>query len=92
MPFNNVNVGKEFLLIQKCAFRQQAHPNFDNQLKLVVFYDNNDELDNISYECTFVQRNKYVLYCHTVKLTQKCIFLKFLLLHFYVIFADYNSF
>ena len=24
MPLNNVNVGKEFLAIQKCAFRQQA--------------------------------------------------------------------
>jgi hypothetical protein len=28
MPLNNVNVGKEFLRIQKCAFRQQAFPNF----------------------------------------------------------------
>ena len=28
MPLNNVNVGKEFLPIQKCAFRQQAFPNF----------------------------------------------------------------
>ena len=27
MPLNNVNVGKEFLQIQKCAFRQQAFPN-----------------------------------------------------------------
>ena len=27
MPLNNVNVGKEFLPIQKCAF-QQAFPNF----------------------------------------------------------------
>ena len=25
---NNVNGGKEFLLIQKCAFRQLAFPNF----------------------------------------------------------------
>ena len=28
MPLNNVNVGKEFLPIQKCAFRHQAFPNF----------------------------------------------------------------
>ena len=28
MPLNNVNVGKEFLPIQKYAFRQQAFPNF----------------------------------------------------------------
>ena len=28
MPLNNVNVGKEFLPIQKWAFRQQAFPNF----------------------------------------------------------------
>ena len=28
MPLNNVDVGKEFLQIQKCAFRQQAFPNF----------------------------------------------------------------
>ena len=28
MALNNVNVGKEFLPIQKCAFRQQAFPNF----------------------------------------------------------------
>jgi len=28
MPLNNVNVGKEFLLIQKCAFQQQVFPNF----------------------------------------------------------------
>ena len=28
MPLNNVNIGKEFLPIQKCAFRQQAFPNF----------------------------------------------------------------
>ena len=28
MPLNNVNVGKEILPIQKCAFRQQASPNF----------------------------------------------------------------
>ena len=30
MPLNNVNVGKEFLLIQKCGFRQQAFLTFDN--------------------------------------------------------------
>ena len=28
MPLNNVNAGKEFLPIQKCAFRKQALPNF----------------------------------------------------------------
>ena len=28
MPLNNVNEGKEFLPIQKCAFRQQVLPNF----------------------------------------------------------------
>ena len=28
IPLNNVNVGKEFLPIQKYAFRQQAFPNF----------------------------------------------------------------
>ena len=28
MPLNNVNVGKEFLPIQKCALRQQACRNF----------------------------------------------------------------
>ena len=28
MLLNNVNVGKEFLPLQKCAFRQQAFPNF----------------------------------------------------------------
>ena len=28
IPLNNVNVGKEFLQIQKCAFQQQAFPNF----------------------------------------------------------------
>ena len=27
MPLNNVNVGKEFLQIQKCAFPQHAFPN-----------------------------------------------------------------
>jgi hypothetical protein len=28
MPFNNVNLGKEFLPIQKFAFRKQAFSNF----------------------------------------------------------------
>ena len=28
LPLNDVNVGKEFLLIQKFAFRQQAFPKF----------------------------------------------------------------
>jgi hypothetical protein len=28
IPLNNVNVGKEFLPIQKCALRQQVFPNF----------------------------------------------------------------
>ena len=28
MPLNNINVGKEFLPIQKCAFRKQAFPNY----------------------------------------------------------------
>ena len=28
MPLNNVNVGKEFLPIQKCAFLQKALPNY----------------------------------------------------------------
>ena len=28
MPLKNVNVGKGFLPIQKCAFRKQAFPNF----------------------------------------------------------------
>jgi hypothetical protein len=41
MPHDNVNVGKEFLPIQKCAFGQQA--TFDNLSKLVVVYCNNAE-------------------------------------------------
>ena len=28
LPLNNVNLGKEFLPIQKCAFRQEELPNF----------------------------------------------------------------
>ena len=48
---NNVNVGKEFLLIQKCAFL-----TFDNLCKLVVVYCNNAEYGTISYVCTFVDK------------------------------------
>ena len=40
MPHNNVNVGKEFVPIQKCALRQQA---FSNLSKLVIVYCNNAE-------------------------------------------------
>ena len=43
IPLNNVNVGKEFLPIQKCAFPQQALRNFRNLSKLVVVYCNNAE-------------------------------------------------
>ena len=28
MPLNNIHVGKVFLPIQKCPFRQQAFPSF----------------------------------------------------------------
>ena len=44
IPHNNVNVGKEFLPIQKNVLSENRHYlTFDNLHKLVVFYCNNAE-------------------------------------------------
>ena len=54
MPLNNVNVGKEFLPIQKCAFRQQASwwLSTATMLNKVIFLKGALSLIEINVCCT----------------------------------------
>ena len=59
-----------------CACKMKGEGNMrsltiDKLRKLLVVYCSNAELGKIPYGCTFVDRNKYVLYCDAVNITHK---------------------
>jgi hypothetical protein len=85
-PVVSVDVERSFSRYKNVLSDNRRFLTFDNLHQLVVVYCNNAELGKISYLCTLVNRNKHVLYCDAVKLTQN------VLCNLYVISAHLKSF
>ena len=75
-----------------CTSDNRCYLTFDNLRKLVIVYCNNAEFGKISYECTFVGRNKCVLYCHAVKLTEKIMSLYVIFVSFLLVLSHFREF